>query len=455
MIRSLRSRPSSAASRRSSAASTARPPSGRPVASASVRGIAPAAAPAALVAALAAGGAAPATAVEIEYWQYFFEARVTAMDQLIENFEAANPDITVKTNHFPYADYRTKVAAAIPAGEGPDVVQLFYGWLNDYVEAGLVQPLPTDVFDPATIEEEFFPMVQAMKMDGAYMALPTAVRSLALFYNERLFDEAGIEKPPETLDELVETAKKMTTKDGAGNVTQVGITSGMTAQDHHWWREVLLRQFGGEPYSADGTEVTYDSDAGRKALQWYVDMEGSEGITQSTFMDEPQAAFKAGRAGMHIDGSFRIGALEETRGLKWGVAELPAGPDGTRSNYSSYWVNGITSKAEGEKYDAAVKFMEYIVSDEAMQIWLETVGELPAKESAALDQANVDDPVYGPFVRGLDYAQSTVFVDESAQRQLMTDMVSRIELEGQSVEDSLAEAAATEQKILDGYHEAR
>ena len=82
--------------------------------------------------------------VEIEYWQYFFEARVTAMDTLIDNFEAANPGITVKTNQFPYADYRTKVAAAIPAGEGPDVVQLFYGWLNDYVDAELIQPLPTD-----------------------------------------------------------------------------------------------------------------------------------------------------------------------------------------------------------------------------------------------------------------------------------------------------------------------
>ena len=405
-----------------------------------------------LAAAFGAGAVPQASAVEIEYWQYFFEARVTAMDTLIENFEAANPDITVKTNHFPYADYRTKVAAAIPAGEGPDVVQLFYGWLNDYVEANLIQPLPTDTFPVEAIEAEFFPMVQAMKMDGQYMALPTAVRSLALFYNERLFDEAGIEGPPETLDELVEAAKKMTTRDGAGNVTQVGITSGMTAQDHHWWREVLLRQFGGEPYSEDGRTVTYDSDAGREALQWYVDMEQSEGITQSTFMDEPQAAFKAGRAGMHIDGSFRIGALEDTRGLKWGVAELPAGPDGTQSNYSSYWVNAITSKAEGEKYDAAVKFMEYIVSDEAMQIWLETVGELPAKESAALDQANVDDPIYGPFVQGLGYAQSTVFVDESAQRQLMTDMVGRIDLEGQSVEDSLAEAAAAEQKILDDYY---
>ncbi len=390
--------------------------------------------------------------VEIEYWQYFFEARVTAMDSLIENFQAANPGITVKTNHFPYADYRTKVAAAIPAGEGPDVVQLFYGWLNDYVDAGLIKPLPTAQFAPSEIDQQFFPMVQAMKRNGQYMALPTAVRSLALFYNERLFEEAGIEAPPETLDELIETAEKLTKVDGAGNLTQVGLTSGMTAQDHHWWREVLLRQFGGEPYSEDNQMVTYDSEAGQQALQWYVDLAQKHKVTDSTFMDEPQAAFKAGRAGMHIDGSFRIGALNDTRGLKWGVSELPVGSDGTKSNYSSYWVNAVTSKAEGEKYEAALKFMEYITSDEAMQIWLETVGELPAKPSAALTAENTADPIFGPFVQGLGYAQSTVFVDESGQRQLMTDMVSRIELEGQSVADSLKTAAEAEQAILDKFY---
>ncbi|MEM8657762.1 MAG: extracellular solute-binding protein, partial [Pseudomonadota bacterium] len=384
-------------------------------------------------------------AVEIEYWQYFFEARVTAMDTLIENFEAANPDITVKMTHFPYADYRTKVAAAIPAGEGPDVVQLFYGWLNDYVEAQLIQPLPTDVFPPEKIEAEFFPMVSAMRRDDAYMALPTAVRSLALFYNERLFEEAGFDAAPATLDELVEMGKAMTKRDNAGNVTQVGLTTGMTGQDHHWFREVLTRQFGGDPYSDIYREVNYNDEAGQKALQFYVDLEKEHGLTQSGFMDEAQAAFKAGRAAMHIDGSFRIGALNDTRGLKWGVAELPAGPDGTKSNYSSYWVNAITTKAEGEKYDAAVKFMEYVTSDEAMQVWIDTVGELPAKPSAALTEENANNPIYGPFIRGLEYANTTIFANESAQRQVLVDMVSRVELEGQSVSDSLAAAAEAEQ----------
>ena len=393
-----------------------------------------------------------AHAVEIEYWQYFFDARVTAMEQLIENFQTANPDITVKMTHFPYADYRTKVAAAIPAGEGPDVVQLFYGWLNDYVEAELIQPLPADTFPAATIDEEFFPMVQAMKDGDAYWALPTAVRSLALFYNERLLEEAGVE-PPTTLEELMEVAAATTKVDGAGNITQVGMTAGMTAQDHHWFREGLIRQMGGEPYADDYQTVNYDSEAGRKALDFYTNMfMGENPVTAIGFMDEPQAAFKGQRAAMHIDGSFRIGSLADIRGLKWGVTELPAAADGTRSNYSSYWVNAITTKAEGEKYDASVKFMEYITSDEAMQIWLDVVGELPAKPSVGMTEENANNEVFGPFIKGLEYANTTKFADESGQRQLMVEMVERIQLEGMDPGESLTIAAEAEQKLLDEYY---
>ena len=86
-----------------------------------------------------------AKAVEIEYWQYVFDTRVKAMDELIAKFEAANPDITVKQTTFPYADYQTRIVAAKTAGQGPDVMQLFYGWLDKFVDGGLLQPLPQDI----------------------------------------------------------------------------------------------------------------------------------------------------------------------------------------------------------------------------------------------------------------------------------------------------------------------
>lgn len=388
-----------------------------------------------------------AQAVEIQYWQYVFETRVTAMDQLIQNFQQANPDITVTQVTFPYADYQTRLVAAKLAGEGPDVMQLYYGWLDKFQQGELLQPLDPAVFPTEQIEADFFPIVQAMKRDGKYYGLPTAVRSLALFYNKELFEKAGIANPPATLDELVAAAKATAEFDGAGNITTVGITMDFAGQDHHWWREVLDRQFGGEPYLDDYTKVNYNDAAGAEALAFYTGLQTTEKVAVSGFMDEGQAAFKAGRAAMTIDGTFRLGAFKPNP-FEWGVAELPANADGMRSNFASYFANGISAATTGEELAASEKFLQYLSSPEAMQIWLNVVGELPARKAAALTPENLADPIYSPFLKGLDYAHTTVFVDEAAQRQNAIDMVNRVLIDGQDPAASVAEAAEKEQTII-------
>jgi multiple sugar transport system substrate-binding protein len=104
------------------------------------------------------------------------------------------------------------------------VVNLFFGWLPQYLKGGYLQPLPESVFPTAAIEAEFFPLVSAAKSEGKYYALPTAVRSLALFYNKELFRKAGLDpaKPPATLAEFREMAVKLTQRDAAGNITVAG-----------------------------------------------------------------------------------------------------------------------------------------------------------------------------------------------------------------------------------------
>ncbi|HEV7328829.1 MAG TPA: extracellular solute-binding protein [Bosea sp. (in: a-proteobacteria)] len=397
---------------------------------------------------------AKAQAVEIEYWQYVFDARIKAMNELIKRFEAANPGIKVKHTTFPYADYQTKIAAAVPAGQGPDVVQLYYGWLDNFVGAKFIQPLPRDAFPHDVIEKEFYPIVQTMKRDGEYYGLPTAVRTLALFYNKKLFQEAGLDpnKPPQTLDEYLEAAKKTVKRDAAGNMLSAGAVIDMPGQDLHWWREVLLRQMGGKPYSDDNKSVAYDSEAGAKALNWYADLQRVHKVGQAGFMDEGQAAFRAGRAAMTVDGSFRLGAFGGIKNFEWGVAELPASADGKRSNFASYWVNAITAKPTGAKLEAAKKFMAFTTSPEAMQVWLDMVGELPARKAAAETEKNLSHPIYGPFLKALNYSQATVFVDELAQRQVGLDMANRVFIQNQDAKASLAEAAKAEQAILDRFY---
>jgi multiple sugar transport system substrate-binding protein len=400
--------------------------------------------------------AADPEVTEIVYWQYFYETKKDTVDTLIEMFEAENPDIRVVQQTFPYEQYNTKVASSVPSGQGPNVINLYYGWLPTYIDSGYLQPLPESTFSNERIEAEFFPLVGAAKFDGSYYALPTAVRSLALFWNKDLFEAAGLdpETPPETVEELIEFAKILTKTDKNGNYLQTGLTMELRAQMHHWLREVLIRQYGGAPYSADSREVTYDSQAGYDAFQFFTDLNSVEHIGMPNFMTDDVTAFSSGMMGMTMDGSFRLGTFDKLDTLNYGVTELPS-MNGVKSNFASFWSNGITSFTTGKELEASIKFLDYLTSDTAMSMWLENVGELPAKKALAMREEFKNDPKYGPFIRGLEYATATKFIDENAQRMVWIDAYDQVLLNGMPVEEAVDQAAAAEQLVLDTYYENR
>ncbi|MAS33969.1 MAG: ABC transporter substrate-binding protein [Anaerolineaceae bacterium] len=401
--------------------------------------------------------------VTIEYWQYTFEPRSIAMDMLIEQFEAENPDIDVIHNaDIAYENFRDEIAASAPAGVGPDVVTLFYGWIPAFVDAEYLIPLPQDEFPHDMIESSFSPMVAESKFLDEYWALPTAVRSLALFYNKDLFTEAGLdpESPPTTTEEFLEMAQQLTQYDGNGtgieNLTKMGYAAEMTGQAHHWFREVLIRQYGGVPYSDDNREVLWNSPEGCEAFSYLASFETefNTGTSDGFLYENATDAFINGDLALHIDGSFRVGTLANNApDLNYGVAELPAGPNGEKHTFGSYWTHGITRQAAADdaKLEASIRFLKFITSPEAGTLWVNEVGELPAQLEAASDPELLSDPILGPFAAGLEYAHATFFVDETAQRQHLIDAYDQIRLGGVDPCEALNEAAALEQSLLDDF----
>ena len=237
-----------------------------------------------LVTAVLAGAALSAAAqaqepVTIRYWQYYFQTKVELIDELIAEFEAQNPGIRVIHQDFPYEAYGPRVATAIPAGEGPEIANLFYGWLPAWVNAGYLMPLPIPAEE---IEAEFVPMVQAAKVDGQYYGLPTGVRTLALFVNMDMLRAAGFEGEIKTWDDFIEAGQRMAERRGPF-YTRLGFGFGPAGQDHHLVREVLIRQFGGRPYSDDNRQVLYNSEAGAKALEFYGSWQLEHGIGDVEF----------------------------------------------------------------------------------------------------------------------------------------------------------------------------
>ncbi len=393
--------------------------------------------------------------VQLVYWQYQFDSKVNLVNDVIKEFNAANPDIEVKQENFPYDNYIAKVKSSLGAGQGPDVVNLFYGWIPDWVAGGYLAPLP-EQFSAKDLEASVGPLMKASKVAGRYYTVPTAVRTLAVFYNKALFRAAGVSKLPKTWDQLEAIAKKIQKSEG-DKVSVAGIALAPTGQDHHLFREVLTRQWGGKPYTPDFKKITYNSPEALEAFKWYTGLieRGAAANGEDLFPGSNNAyrdSFIAGRAGMIIDGSFAIGGIRTNAKFEWGTFELPTKTvGGLKANFGSYWVHGLTKNATGPKLEAGVKWLKFLTSEPVQRRWLEKVGEIPASTNLAKDTTLRRDPVYGPFFASLPFAKATFFADEAGQRKAMSDAMKSVWLTKTDPAVALKASADAEQKILTDF----
>lgn len=411
-------------------------------------------APAPTAAPAAAKPAAPAVSTEkvtIEYWQYNFADRIDAINELIVQFEKENPNIKVVHNsEIPYDNFIDKVAASAPAGVGPDVVTLFNGWVPAWVGAGYLVPLPEKDFPVAELEKNFTSLIQGTKYQGKYWTVPTAVRSLALFYNTDHFKAAGLDpnKPPTTLDEFADYAKKLTKTEG-GKITQQGYAVEMTGQAHQWFREILTRQYGETPFSDDNKTLNYGSAKSCDAFKWLIAFENKTG--SNDLFDGATNAFLNGKASMHIDGSFRLGAANKAKNLNYAVAPLPT-RNGVQANFGSFWTHGITKKgADPKRVEASVKFLKFITTPAAGTLWVKKTGELPAQLSAAADPALASDPKLGAFAKQMAFSRATFFADEAKQRKNLVDAFDEVRLKNADPCKALSDAVVKDQALYNDF----
>lgn len=419
-------------------------------------------------AALAVAGAAPSLAaaqtpaasggtaamqvsgpVELSYWQYQFDSKVDLVNELIPEFQQANPQITIDHVNFPYDDFRQQVSTAVQAGEGPDVLNVFYGWIPSYAQQQFLLPLPADAFPPAGIEGGFFPMVQSARVGDAYYALPTAVRTLGLFYNRDLLAAAGKE-PPTTWDELVDVAKA-TTKRNGDELEVEGITYDPGGQGHHWWRECLTRQNGLVPMSEDFRQLRWSEPPGVEAFAWFMALIKEQRVAENAFYTDGATAFQTAHAALHVDGSYRVGTYTtDAPDLNYGIVPLPGRQE--QASFASFWANGITrNAAEGDKLIAAAKWIDFLASPEVMRRWTPATGELPARPEVANEPAFTGDEKLAPFIAQLPTSYATFFVNEADDRQAVMDAMDQVLLEDMDPEIAVQEAQAKAQQLLDDY----
>ncbi|MBD2462741.1 sugar ABC transporter substrate-binding protein [Oscillatoria sp. FACHB-1407] len=204
-------------------------------------------------------------AAEVEFWTMQLQPQFTDyFNQLITEFESNNPDIKVRWVDVPWADMQSKILTAVSAGTAPDVVNLNPDFAAQL--AGRNAWLELDDQIPDEVKQQYLPKIwQASTLDGKSFGIPWYLTSSVAIYNSELLQQAGLDQPPSTYEELAQAAQ--TIKDATGKyayfVTFVPEDSAEVMQS--------LVQMGVQLVDAEG-KAAFNTPEGRAAFQFWTDL---------------------------------------------------------------------------------------------------------------------------------------------------------------------------------------
>jgi multiple sugar transport system substrate-binding protein len=325
------------------------------------------------------------------------DAENVRLQEIIDQWNGANPDTPVQLNLVP--DYDTKLQTALAGGSPPDIFYIDSFKLPDLVAANAVAPIGDQLTNP----DDFYPsMREAFTIDGTFYCPPKDFSTLALEYNKDLFDAAGVEYPTAdwTWDDLRAAAEKLNNPDAG--------VYGMVLSPDFARLIAFIYQAGGSVTNEDFTAMTLDTDAAKQATDFYINMVADGLAAQPADLDSGWAgeAFGKGRAAMAMEGNWIISFLaDQFPDLNYGVTELPAGPGG-KATMAFTVCYGVP--ANGKNNDKALQVVDYLTGPEGMKAWSDLGLAMPTRASLAagwLEQY----PDLQPFIAGAEYARKWQF----------------------------------------------
>ncbi len=344
-----------------------------------------------------------------------------------------------------------KVIAALSGSQPPDVLVLsgpdnVPTWVNE----GLILPLD-DIIAANNIDlNDIYPAMLAQgKYRGKIYALPWGSDTYALYYNKDLFEEAGLdpEHPPETLEELVQYAEKLTKVDKDGNIQQLGFVP-----DYAWSHfEQYAPMFGGYWISRDGTKVLADSQPIIDALKWeqqFYTKYGPDKVLEfvSSLGDyaSPQNGFMDGKIAMVVDGEWFtgpnfIGGLKPD--LWYGVAPFPYPkdhPERARTNTVGGTVVVIPSGVANP--EASGKLLAWMMTPDVVAEEMCANYNLPSSKTAAKDPCFTKDENFALFMK--------LAMDPNATTQVFTPASTEINTELGAIEEKVLHAGEDPEPLL-------
>jgi raffinose/stachyose/melibiose transport system substrate-binding protein len=283
--------------------------------------------------------------------------------------------IHVDLKVIPIENVQTIVQTQLRSGEGPDVFgyDTGPGFAGALAEAGLVFPL-TEAY-----EEYDWPIYDFAKnrvtFDGEIVGIPNDIETLGLYYNATVFDELGIARPESTGD-LLDACQ---TIQDAGLIP-IALNDLDGWQGGHYLSVILSSMVGsaGMEEFIDGSK-SWDSPEVVEALTLLKDFNDAGCFPPSPVAidyDNGNALFYSGQAAMNLTGSWLVKDIE--RNVDFEVAYIPfPSPDGP-GIFSGGLGAGVFINATSKKTDSAIKFLDYLMTQEHGAWVIENAQSIPA-----------------------------------------------------------------------------
>ncbi len=311
---------------------------------------------------------ASAWAAEVTLWHAWRGEERAALEAAAGQYSAAHPGTTVLPVFVPHEGLASKIDAAVPRGNGPDLFVFAHERVGDWAAGGVVLPVQA--------EPGFLPVaLDALTVSDKLYGLPLAAKSVALFRNTTMVPEA-----PTTTDELLRVAAGLT---GDGRYGLAWETAS-AYQDAPW-----MHGFGGGVFAGD--RVLLDRPENAAALAFVVEA-ARFGPADPTGALVTQL-FNDGRAAMVVNGPWFLGELAE--GLPYAVSPLPVVSATGRPAAPYVSVETLFLAREGAE---AREFAAWLAGPEGGRVRQEAGRQLVART----DLPRGDDPVAAAFAAQLE-----------------------------------------------------
>jgi len=350
--------------------------------------------------------------------------------------EASGVEVVIESTQA--SEMRNKLTTAVLGGGGPDVVSVDSAWNAGLAASGVT----SDISDRFTgMEDQFFdgPVASGAYL-GAQYAVPWYTNNVGLYYNKGLFAAAGIEAPPATWDELVDSGMTLTSGDSYGLMLGASGFGAFT-----FWPFAF--QNGATLISDDGKSAQFGEAAGLEAWQFYSDLYLTHGIipedikSATTAWDQVFAPFIQERAAMVLSGDWATFAIRDGNpDLDFGVAPLPVGKEAA-TVIGGYNLAIPPSSANA---DAAWDFIAWLTAVEQEGV-LQGYNRIQARADIVDSEYATQDPILQVFVEqsAVGRARATVPAWDEIENTIVAEAWDAVILEQSSPADALA--AAVEQ----------